>query len=354
MRKKQKKLVGIILLVGIGILLVGGLVIYILLINEVNIFQSKELIEIDIHYYNDGVEVYPNRVLQSIINGGDNYDAIAFSMTINNNGQIPFQDVKVTSVNIEDNTGTNKGYITWSSPAGTLVYTNGNYYQTIGNVAVGETKIITSQQYEVGTLEQVAQPMQFYILGTAMNTYTGDITTFNSSKVSLTIEAEEIIPTYKLCYQESVNVQVGTDTPNCGLDYNGNYSTSGPWRLGGSATYDNRWNYYDYSTGSNAFLFITYNKPIGATKDSIWVVGDYASYSSGSNLTIPQDCWNYNLNFINFLARSVGQTGTASWYCYDGYSNDLPALSLGWKFLRQCPKVESGIFEEAMYWEIEQ
>jgi hypothetical protein len=301
---------------------------------------QDEFATINIHYYKNGAEVLLNKFsLFSIINGGStSYDAISFSTTITNNGQVPFQDMKITSLNIESADLTNRGYITWNSPAGTPVYTNGNYYQTIGNVAVGESKIITSQQYEVATLEQFAQPISFYIKGTAMNTYTGNTTSFNSSKVSLTIEAEA--KTYT----------------SDGVSYLFLKSWNNPTNF-----FDNNWNTYT-SLNPSSVIIINYTKQSGVIGANLNIklttenTGDYGQDIITENISIPIECWNYNVNKLSIKIYRAYPAGHSYYLmCYDGSRMDSTDIELrGWKQIKwyniPLTNLQPQLYESKMLW----
>jgi hypothetical protein len=334
------------------ILFIIGIILFLIVINSDVL--NNESAAINVHYYKNGAEVFPKNFLFSIINGGGSYDAISFSTTITNNGQTPFSSVKITSINIESSEGTNRGYITWNSPAGTPVYTNGNYYQTIGDIAVGESKTITSQQYEVATLEQFSQPISFFIKGTAMNTYTGNTTTFNSSKVSLTIEPD--LPTYKICYQESANVANQTGKDNCvGMKYSGDYSNIGTWSGDINLAYDGNTETYVNSNNIEigSYLYINYTKPEEKIIDATWMLTDvYYAYNSGglvlvtrtNGFKIPFSCINYSSNKVILRIHSIA-INSANWECYNQ----------SWVVInhRETNNVyDSYIFEEAIYWNV--
>lgn len=112
-----------------------------------------------------------------------------------------------------------------------------------------------------------------------------------------------------------------------------NLITDGNWDTGVSSI-----------QGSTASIYITYSKPSGASKDSLWEVKD----SSGTaNLTIPSICWNYYSDKI--LLRAISSPpgyglDVVRWECYDGDWNR--------QILRTNTDGIRKIYEERMWWSV--
>lgn len=91
------------------------------------------------------------------------------------------------------------------------------------------------------------------------------------------------------CFQESANVsnQTGTDTPNCGLKYNGTYSVQ------------------------PNLLYINYTPPLYA-KGALWAV-KYANFAL-TNYSIPSGCFNSGNVRLRLMSQALGTT------CGDSYA----------------------------------
>ena len=80
----------ILWIVGIGLILL-------VVLSQSNLFKQQEegMIGLNVHYYKDGVEVFPTKSLFSIVTPpGGSYDQIAFDVTVKNTGDLPFQMLK--------------------------------------------------------------------------------------------------------------------------------------------------------------------------------------------------------------------------------------------------------------------
>jgi len=270
-----------------------AVLIFLILPNVQN--QKQGDIDIKVHYYKDGVEVFPQKSLFSIVTPpGGSYDEIAFSATVSNTGQTPINNINLSSI-VAQSGAIFITYIDWNAPAGTptnyFALDNSNTYrfQSIGNLAVGESKTFTTAQISTPQFESYTQPILFWSTARGMSGYDNSlIKQAGSGKVSLTISPSGPIVN---CYQESANVSTA-----CGGLNTGYYSLSP---------------YYFYST---------YAKPVGATKDSLWQVK--FSNRAEENITVLDSCWSYNPSTVQFrfFSKGADSIGNPSVYgqCYDG------------------------------------
>ena len=141
------------------------------------------------------------------------------------------------------------------------------------------------------------------------------------------------------CYQESSNVS----TVCGGLD-TGTYSCDDNWwsaiGYGCDKAYDGDWDTNGFSQmGVTANMYINYTKPFGAViGNSFWQVKDAGMGGNAINLTIPLECWEYEI--LQFNVRSSLSSNLAEWYCL----NDT-----GWELMREYAS-SGAVWEEAMIW----
>ena len=109
------------------------------------------------------------------------------------------------------------------------------------------------------------------------------------------------------CYQETSNISTV-----CGGLSTGNYlitTITDPY----------------YDQGNVGVVYINYSKPISSRNDSLWQV-KYAQSTNVVNFSIPNSCWDYNLNILSFRLISVrGGTWT--------YSHGDCLNSTGWAII---------------------
>jgi hypothetical protein len=122
-----------------------------------------------------------------------------------------------------------------------------------------------------------------------------------------------------ICYQEFAN-----QSTSCGGLSTGNYSESSEWN-------DGDW---DTSQGIASDFYVNYTKPVNVISSSSWQVKDN---DGTANLTILQDCWNYDSTKLVFKLASAM---AIYWQCFNGTD---------WVTLRQ-PVGGNSVWEEAMYW----
>ena len=171
----------------------------------------------------------------------------------------------------------------------------------------------------------------------------------------------------KFCYQESANIpnQVGTDTEDCSLKYNGESKVDFPaeWSPLESSKvsnlYDGDWNTVSYGAyGSNNgpnYYYVNYTKPKGALNSSLWQIkrGREPHHLFYKNVSIPENCWNYDSKQLILRMDSPGVLGifknTAE--CYDGEWNFILNPITNSTILIEGARE---IYEEGMWWFVEQ
>ena len=152
------------------------------------------------------------------------------------------------------------------------------------------------------------------------------------------------------CFQESANARGGSQG-NDDCDYIEQYSSAYSTYTG---TWAERLKLYDTSYSDNngmsslnlATHTIIYKKPSEAYQSStIWRVADYTTETSVvyTNLTIPQDCWNYDSDYLLLYAYSNPDDDEYYWGCKYDSSN----------YLRLRNYTTTSLFkfvEEAIFW----
>ena len=71
-----------------------GIAIVFLVLTQTNIFKKQEAFGLNVHYYKDGVEVFPTKDLFSVVKG--TYDEIAFAIYGSETGGTPITDLIIT------------------------------------------------------------------------------------------------------------------------------------------------------------------------------------------------------------------------------------------------------------------
>ena len=139
--------------------------------------------------------------------------------------------------------------------------------------------------------------------------------------------------TESYCYQEYYNISTA-----CGGLATGSMSQDANWSYI-EDTFDGDWNDGGFNGYADRSLYLNYTKPENATNESLWVVkgGD----SIKINLTLGNDCWNYDANKVVFRLYSLSAGLTTDWNCYNGTD---------WKVLRHTDGGSRVFYEEAMWW----
>ncbi len=146
-----------------------GIVIFFLVITQTNIFkkQETEMLGLNIHYYKDGVEIFPTKGFfgfSIVTPPGGTYDQIAFDIPATNTGDVP-----ITNIQIVD-----------ASP---LAFKNA-LPSTTQSLLIGESKTLWTSGL-IDTVQFEGQIINFWIkilgdhpdLGTTYaEKYSGDIT----------------------------------------------------------------------------------------------------------------------------------------------------------------------------------
>jgi hypothetical protein len=165
---------------------------------------------------------------------------------------------------------------------------------------------------------------------------------------------------FKWCYQETANQTVSCGILNANTSAGGSYSVSGDWvqvpQGSGKSTFDGSFSSYDSSDLSdvgNAYMFVTYIKPLHTVSSSVWQVKP-TDISGGltSNLSIPSPCWNQTN--LQFEAISYGRMSPVTigheWYCWGG-------STIGWQFMEGSVATSgthyTDIYEEGVAWRVQ-
>jgi len=186
MAKKKTILIifGIVIL--IILIVVGSFLLY-------NNFKSDEPLGLKVHYYKDGVEVFPESVLQSFVTPpGIDIDQIAFDIIGTNEGDVDLSNIRITS----------------SSDSGPNVFPASLISATPQTLLVGESKTLwNSSLMDTMDFESFPQPITFLVVVTGDY---GPITTTSSISFNLTIEdpclsepVEILNSTYNLTNKET-------------------------------------------------------------------------------------------------------------------------------------------------------
>lgn len=126
------------------------------------------------------------------------------------------------------------------------------------------------------------------------------ISLYNSTSalINYTNTTSYISITYTNCSQEFTNSSAVNDG-YCGLNYNGGYTFSSGWNDPQNII-DGDWdNFGNGNLNATNNLSIEYIKPTGATS-ALWQIKTNADFI---NLTIPDNCFNYNLNNLSLIAQ---------------------------------------------------
>lgn len=93
-KKKTKAIIPIIItLIILGLIGVG---IYFFAFHKPTEEEGEEIVGLNVHYYKDGVEVFPQSVLQSVVSPpGIEIDQISFDIVGSNTGNIPIINIQI-------------------------------------------------------------------------------------------------------------------------------------------------------------------------------------------------------------------------------------------------------------------
>lgn len=331
------------------ILLLAAAIVLIIIFSQSDFFKNKIEPEVGlrVHYYSNGVEIFPDNQLSSIIipSNVESADEIAFDIIINNTGN--------TAIN---NT------LEWAYP---LEFKNalptGKY-----TVYPGQLRTITTNRISTIPLEAYDQPINFTVNVSGVVAFPENPSSYkiySSASTSLAILSSA------WCYQEDVK-SVTTGDGSCGQLYTGQIGTGGGTNI--FRIYDKNWGTYGLSGSTEGnYIYFNYTKPVGAV-GALWKVKD----GSGSAiLKIPPTCWNSNSNKLMLRIYSITDYPTPSWACGDkspcytviwscyigGTYNSMPTRdNPSWIPLRNpagnsmtadSPAL-SYVYEEGVYWDV--
>ena len=317
---------------------------------------NEEMISLTPHYYREGVEVFPEKGFFSIITPpGGSYDQISFDITVTNNGDIPFTDLRANYIGIRDG---NHNWIKY-------IYLNeqgdGNYPGVLigdGNLLISGEMSVMSKLINVSEFESLSQPTKFGVGVSAINTYTNINWGVDSQEwLSLTIEEEPWIYTGESYALDSEN------TGSNDIFWDGNNWWTLDAKVDSVFKYDSNWQY----TGTKYYIGDIEVCGEGFYFDGIywWVVGcgDYAPYVPGSpdeDTTISK--FDSNWNHLTSFYAGNGETGPrdiffdgTNWWITGGsdyvYKHEEDFSYTEIKYLIGTETmIPRGIFFEGNYW----
>ena len=294
----------------------GGLILF-LVLTQTSLLKKQDF-GIGVHYYNDGIEVFPTKFFGfSIVTPpGGNYNQISFSISASSSDK-SYSNIKVDSA--------------------TPIQLFNALPTTTQTLASGQSNKIlwTSSLINTSQFESMTQPVRFIVNISAKDDYTGLIE-YKQGYVDLTIRS--IIFTR----QENGNQ----------ILCSGSWDSSYPC----SRVYDSNWNTYGKVLSGEATFFINYTIPDNTTS-IIWqfkfgagTATDWRNRTIGEGYGI-DNCWAYAKSTpdkkLQFKMVSYGSSNTwcpgtvcANFFCWDGsYWNQQ--LYLGNR---------NEIYEDAIWW----
>ena len=166
--------------------IIGAVVIVILIISS-QIPKKTEMIGLNVHYYKDGVEVFPTKGFLgfSIVTPpGGSFDQISLNITGTATGEIPFSNIQITD-------------------ATPTAFKNA-LPTTTQSLLEGQSKTLwTSDLMDTVQFESMAQPVRFRVDVSAVDDYTKEIVS-KWEYADLTIEPECISHSTYSCYNNDV------------------------------------------------------------------------------------------------------------------------------------------------------
>lgn len=267
------------------IIIVFAVILLIVLFNsssKLPLKYEEDVGALTVHYYKDGVEVFPNKQTFSIITPpGGVYDQIAIDVKGIASGDKSYSNIKVVGATP----------LAFKSALPTTTQT----------LTKGQTKILwTSGLMNTAQFESLAQPVRFWVNVSAKDDYDGSIK-YSNNYVDLTINPEGLAG---WCYQEHANV-----VTSCGGLSTGKYYLTQGVKSGGVEYYGE--------------LYINYSKPAGATNLSLWRV---KSTSADRNITLNRYCFAQSKLQLMVRAWSNSKSTNPYFYCWNG---------TGWYYLSQ-------------------
>lgn len=282
------------------ILLVAAAIALFIIFSQSPIFkkQIEPEVGLRVHYYSNGVEIFPDNQFSSIIipSNVESADEISFDIIINNTGN--------TLIN---NT------LEWAYP---IEFKNalptGRY-----TVNPKELKTITTGRISTVPLESYEQPINFTVNVSGVVAFPENPSSYkiySSASTSLAILSSA------WCYQEDVK-SVTTGDGSCGQLYTGQIGTGGGTNI--FRIYDKNWGTYGLSGSTEGnYIYFNYTKPVGAV-GALWKVKDG---SGNAILKIPSTCWNSNSNKLILRIYSISDYPSPNWACGD----NKPCYTVVW------------------------
>lgn len=172
-----------------------GIVIIVTLIINSQVPTEEGMIGLTPHYYKDGVEVFPQKGLFSIVDG-EYYDQISFDVYGSNTGDISFSNVKIDFRDDE----CSPYFIEYCKSSGSIISFSKIAFSAIipQTLNVGETNKLLWESKRINTsqFECLGQPVPFWVKVSAVNDYTGETIYAKSNTIGLTITSEVCVKTW--------------------------------------------------------------------------------------------------------------------------------------------------------------
>ena len=236
------------------LLIIGIIIIAALVVNSQLQKQEEGMIGLNVHYYQDGKEVFPKFSLFSIVTPpGGSFSQIGFNID-GSSTNISFSNIQIVGASP-------------SSFLNTLPITT----QTL---SIGQSKtLFTSSLIDTAQFEAMSQPVRFWVNISAVNDYTGE-TEYSAGFVDLTIEGETCAPVS--CsggeIDEGIDCVDGTCTRTCSYY---TYSCTNPTIYSSSSGNHN----FDVNCPSCYQYFDTSSVSVDRT-NYCWKINSQASWSN--------------------------------------------------------------------------
>lgn len=156
------------------ILWIIGIILLIVILSNLNMLKKEEEFSIKVHYYKDGVEVFPKKSVFSLFSiitpPGGSYDQISFDIVGTNTGNVQISNMQIVDATPQ---------VFFSSLP-----------TTSSSLAIGESKTLWSSGIlDASQFEVLIQPVNFWVKIRGVDS-TGTLSNVIETSLSLTFEAE--------------------------------------------------------------------------------------------------------------------------------------------------------------------
>ena len=275
--------------------------------------QQNEMTNLQIHYYEDGVEVFPDGLFSLVTPPGEEFDQISFDVIVQNNGEVPLENVHI-----------NNAYpMIFNSALDIGIY----------DLDIGGVKVYTSELMDTEQFESIS-PVNFWVEVAGMNTFSGEMIYAEAYSGDISFEAG-----FTECYQETATI-----ANDCGGLSTGNYKyNAAAWRVDYpvSNIFDGSWSTVSWSVRppDTTDYYVNYTIP-SRTGWAILRAKDKGGWPYEHNINIDSECL---LGDVLALKISISDAGRLMNYTCLGSS--------GFKQLKT--RRTNTIYEEAIWWFIE-